>query len=93
MLIKNTYEGFEQLIVIKTSCSLSDLLGVIHAQLWQNLLQLIHLLFSTFHGSNDIISINRPFFEELFNAVEVFLELSHLRQVSLQSVIEFVHFI
>lgn len=57
MLLKFVNKGLEKLVVTETSRALRNPVGVIHGQLWQNVLQLIHLTLPLLHTSNEIVRV------------------------------------
>ena len=78
MLLKFCNEGLEELVIAETLRSRRYPLCVIHGQLRQNALQLIHLTLTLLHGLNQVVWVDRLLFEQVLNANKIALERGHL---------------
>ena len=84
VLLKGIHKGFEELIVTETLRAQSNSVGVVHGEFWQNLLELLHLLLTLLHGLYDVVSIDRPFLEQLLNIAQICFEPCQLVEIDVE---------
>ena len=84
VLLKCIYKGFEELIVTETLRAQSNSVGVIHGEFRQNLLELLHLPLTLLHGLYDVVSIDRPFLEQLLNIAQICFEPGQLVEIDVE---------